>query len=81
MAVLSDNDRLAIWETFMRTPEGEFAITKQQLRAVFDAVDQWVDDNTTSFNSSIPQPQRGALTARQKAAILVYVVRRRFEVA
>jgi hypothetical protein len=51
-----------------------------ELRAAVDAIDQWIDDNASSFNSSIPQPARSSLTAKQKARLLVWVVRRRFEV-
>lgn len=83
MAVLSDADRRDLWADLMRemSASGEsVSLTKDQLRAAVDAVDQWTDDNATAFNQAIPQPARGALTARQKARILRYVVRRRFEV-
>lgn len=53
-------------------------ITKQDLRAALDAVDQWVSDNTASFNTAIPQPARGALSTPQKVRILLAVVSRRF---
>lgn len=52
-------------------------ITKADLRAAIDAVDDWVDANSSSFNLAIPQPARGALTATQKALLLDYVVRKR----
>lgn len=84
MAVLSDNDRLAEWAELMRdmSAVGEScSITKAQLRAAVDAADQWAEDNAASFNTAIPQPARGALTARQKARLLMRVIRRRYEVA
>jgi hypothetical protein len=82
VAVLSDADRFEVWADFMRSPDtgDTFSITKADLRAAVDAIDQWIDDNASSFNSSIPQPARSSLTAKQKARLLVWVVRRRFEV-
>jgi hypothetical protein len=82
VAVLSNAERAALWAEFMRTTEniaGIGAVTKADLRAAVDAVDQWCEDNATAFNTAIPQPARGALTSRQKAALLVYVTRRRWE--
>ncbi len=82
MAVLLDADRRGLWQKFMadlserREPIG--ALTKQDLRAAVDAVDQWVDDNKASLNAAIPLPARTALTAAQRAELLVYVVRQRF---
>jgi hypothetical protein len=84
MAILSDNDRAALWAEVMRemSRQGELcSITKTDLRAAVNAVDAWVDSNTTSFNTAIPQPARSALTTAQKARLLMYVVRRRFEVS
>ena len=78
MAVLSNQDRASVWSEYMRNQSA--ACLKAELRAAVDSIDQWVDDNSASFNSAIPQPARGALTAKQKAAILMYVVSRRFGV-
>lgn len=52
-------------------------ITKADLKAAVDAADAWVDANATSYNTAIPQPARGVLTADQKAWLLDYVVRKR----
>lgn len=81
MAALSSNDRAAEWAAFMRDTQGAVSLTKAELRAAVDAIDDWVDANATAFNQAIPQPARGALTARQKARLLEHIVRRRFEVA
>lgn len=80
MAVLSNADRRDVRDEFMRTPDaGEtFGIVKTDLRAAVDAIDQWVDGNAASFNAAIPQPARGALTARQKARLLSHVIAKRF---
>jgi hypothetical protein len=83
MAVLSDTDRAALWAEFMRdqsasrTPMG---LTKADLRAAVDAADAWADSNAASFNTALPQPARNALTAKQKALLLMVVLRRRWEV-
>lgn len=82
MAVLNETDRADVWRMYMKILSQErqtINITKQELRAAIDAVDTWVENNTASFNTAIPQPARGSLTARQKARLLVYVVMRRFE--
>lgn len=81
MAVLSDGERQGLWAAWMRenrSPVG--SLTKAQLRAAVDAIDNWVEDNATSFNQAIPQPARSVLTAKQKIDLFLYVVRRRFEV-
>jgi hypothetical protein len=83
MAVLPDADRVALWAEFMRdqsasrTPMG---LTKADLRAAVDAADAWADSNAASFNTALPQPARNALTAKQKALLLMVVIRRRWEV-
>ena len=81
MAVLNNADRRDVWAEFQRTPEaGEtFGITKADLRAAVDAVDDWIDLNAVSFNLAIPQPARGTLTPRQKARLLRYVIAKRYE--
>jgi hypothetical protein len=84
MAILTDQNRAALWAEVMRemSAGGEgCSITKTDLRLALNAVDQWVDDNSAAFNSAIPQPARSALTSKQKARLLAYVVRRRFEVS
>ena len=84
MAVLPDNDRASLWAEFMREMSNgrePCSITKAALRVAVNAVDQWADDNQASFNAAIPQPARGALTAKQKARLLMFVIRRRFEVS
>lgn len=84
MAVLSDADRDAVNADFMRTlsPNSEtiFGLSKTELRAAVNAADQWADDNAASFNTAIPQPARNALTAKQKARLLVWVVEKRWRI-
>lgn len=80
MAVLPDANRVKAWERFMRENLEGVSITKPDLRAAINGVDDWVDANATSFNNAFPQPAKGSLTAKQKALILLYVVNERFGV-
>ena len=80
---LGEPDRVNVWARFMRevcADRDELSLSKVNLRAAVDAIDGWVDDNAAAFNQAIPQPARSALTARQKARLFHFVVRRRFEV-
>lgn len=81
MANLSDNDRFLVWANCMVDMNGEnCSITKSELRDAINAVDQWVDENSSNFNSAVPQPARGALTTKQKVRILKLVLTKRYEV-
>ncbi len=80
MAVLSPAERLTIAATFCEDISNRriaFNLSKDDLRAAVNAIDQWIDDNAIAFNSAIPLPARTVLTAQQKVAIFFYVVRRR----
>lgn len=85
MAALSTADRAALHAQVMRdlssVSEALGALTKADLAAAINAADDWADANAASYNSAIPQPARNALTASQKARILSYVIRRRYEVS
>lgn len=81
MAVLSAADRQVVKAQWMREPIGACAVSKADLQAAINAIDDWVDANAASFNVAIPQPARSALTIKQKAWLLTFVVRQRFEVS
>ena len=80
MAVLTDIQRREIWRDFMSDISSEHQsvgdLTKQDLRAAFNAVDDWVDTNAASLNTAIPVAARTALSAAQKAQLLMFVVRK-----
>lgn len=61
------------------TPPGEVygAFDKTDLRAVFNAADDWFDANAAAMNLAIPLPQRTELTAAQKARIFSDVMTKR----
>lgn len=82
MAVLSAGDRAIIEGLVNRDASviQGISITKAELRAAIDAIDDWVDTNSGAFNTAVPQPARSALTTKQKAALLMYVVEKRFNV-
>lgn len=77
MAALPDQDRERIWRWFMRRNTDPCSYTKTDLRAAINAVDAWIDANTTSFNTALPQPFRGAASADQKTLLLCWVAMRR----
>lgn len=79
MAVLSDPLRSDTWAELQRTPDNPGGITKTDLRAAVNAADDWADANAASFNSELPVAARNALTARQKARLLLAVVEKRWE--
>lgn len=81
MAVLSDEARAEVMREFMRWWSHDSApatMNKAQLVEVVAAADAWADANAASYNTAIPQPQRGLMTARQKAKMLSLVITKRF---
>ena len=83
MAALTTEQRREIWAESMREMSREWescSVTKNDLLAVFNALDDWFDANAATVNAAIPQPQRGQLTARQKARIFALILRARFNV-
>jgi hypothetical protein len=81
MAVLSDADRVAVWIQYMRQRFAATGLTKAELRAAVDAADAWADTNAAAYNTALPLAARTNLTAKQKAALLMLVILRRYEVA
>lgn len=78
MAVLTNAERIKRWARFMRENNESIPVSKDQLRAVYDAVDDFVETIQTPYNQAIPQPARGLLSSRQKARILMDVIEERF---
>lgn len=78
MAVPANADRDTLHAELMREALGDMAITKPQFRAVVDALDDFFNTNAAAINTAIPQPQRGLLTAPQKARIAAAVLLRRY---
>lgn len=80
MAVLSNQDRLDAAAEFMRDIAiGTLgAVTKADLRAAINGLDDYIHTNAAAINTAIPQPARGQLTQAQKALLLNYVVTKRY---
>ena len=56
MAVLSEADRRAAWADFMREESSErhpMTLTKADLRAAFNAIDDWVDGQAATINAAV----------------------------
>ncbi len=84
MAVLPAGDRASLRRDFASELSGSRTpcnTSKTDLQAAVDAVDSWLDANAASLNAAIPVAARTTLTVKQKAQLLVYVIRRRFEVS
>lgn len=78
MAVLSEQDRFDVWADLMCQNTSTVAITKTQLRAAVDAIDAWFDANAGTLNSALPTAARNGLTTPQKAALLSFVIAKRY---
>ena len=82
MAVLSDADRLKCYSDFIYEigsgREAFNGVTKADLRAAVNALDDFLVTNASAINSAIPLPARTSLTTAQKARLLRWVVTYRF---
>ena len=82
MAVLNAADRLIVSQLFQADSSSDrsaLPLTKPEFQAAVDALDDFFEANKAAINNAIPLAARTALTAAQKARLLVYVIRRRYE--
>lgn len=77
MALLDSTNRARCRNQFMRDTLVSAGITKADLQAAVNAVDQWCEDNTAAFNTALPLPYRTAANTAEKAMLLCYVIMRR----
>lgn len=84
MAVLDESSRAGVHSDHMEflsaRRDSTGVLLKPDLRAAVDAVDDWVDSNASSFNAALPEPAKSVMTAAQKAELLLFVVKRRWEI-
>lgn len=84
MATLTAAERLecrAIWNDLNAGERLSIAgLTKADMAAAVAALDTFFDTNAAAINTAIPQPARAALTTRQKALLVVAVIRKRYGV-
>lgn len=85
MAVLDETNRAACHGEVMRRfrelgagAAGETSLSKAQIRAVVDALDDYLNSTAADANQAIPLPQRTTLTSAQKAFITTIVITRRW---
>ena len=78
MATQTNEQRREAWAEMMRL--GGVSITKDDLRAGFDAIDDWFDSNAATLNNALPLAARTGLTTPQKALLLSLVIRKRYDV-
>jgi hypothetical protein len=52
-------------------------LTKPDLRAALNAIDDWIDANQTSFNAALPLPFRTTASPELKSMVFCYVLLRR----
>jgi len=79
---MTTEQRRAIAVKIMRTGDCPGGLTKPQLLAVVDALDDWWEaSGAAAGNTAIPQPQRGILTSKQKARLFVMLLEARYEVS
>ncbi len=83
MTVLPDLERSDIWSRLMQDASRQreaLPLTKTDLRAAVNALDDFLNTNATAINNAIPLPARTALTAKQKALIVAWVALKRHDV-
>lgn len=81
MAVLSDENRRSAWAAFMRELSREanrLDVTKEELLATVQALDDLLTSSETAINNAIPAGPRARLTVSQKARLLMFVIRQRY---
>lgn len=83
MATLTLAERAAITSRLMQQlsedREQIGTMSKGEIRGAIDAADQWISDNSASYNTALPVAVRTVLTPSQKARLLAAVILRRFE--
>lgn len=80
MALLDATSRQRVWAQAMRDIPRDVGlpeITKQELKAAMDAMDDWIEAQQLTFNLALPQPFRAAATGRQKSVLFMMVLARR----
>lgn len=81
MAVLSDGDRQSGYAAYLGLRNADhdaLELTKANVLAAFNALDDLMSSQQSAINTAIPQPARAALTTPQKAKLLIAVLERRY---
>ena len=81
MAVMSDAKRAEGWSELMdelSSLDVRVGTSKTNLRAAYDALDAWLNDNAATINAAIPQPARSDMPTAAKAVLLKHVITQRY---
>lgn len=77
MVLLSETARQRVMAQWMRENRSLVAFTKPDLAGAVAAIDQWIEDNTTSLNNALPAGYKANATLAQKIDLFCDVLRRR----
>lgn len=83
MALLTDEQRKAVWTKFMRflsNNNEKLDIDKPELRAAINAIDQELNATQAAQKAAVPEPARTALTNKQIVGLYLAVIEARHEV-
>lgn len=82
---LTDEQRQRVRAEFTRAlsalPPGAkevIGISKHEVRAATDAIDNWIDANAASFNQALPEPAQSGMTTKHKARLFALITHMRF---
>jgi hypothetical protein len=76
MAALPNLDRVKVAAHLGRKHPWP-GLTKPDIKAAVDAIDDYIDTNAATMNAALPQPFRTIATLEQKARLFAYVALRR----
>ena len=81
MAVLSDANRVVVWEEVVHRWEELVApsdLLKAEWRTLVNAADDFANTNASVYNTTIPAAVRAKATAQEKALALMLVIAKRY---
>lgn len=77
MAVMGETERARVTAQILRDINTSCSYSKSAVRDAVDYTDQWIEDNTASWNSGLPNGFRTTASAAQKSFLFAYVLMRR----
>jgi hypothetical protein len=80
MAKLSNEDRVKIWQEWMRVNTEPVSLNKGQVRVATNVVDDEIETAVEAISNSLPPPVRAALSNKQIALFLQLVIKYRLGV-
>lgn len=79
--MLTVDQRRICWGDLMQEwsrDEKPIPVLKDVLLSSVNAIDDWIDGNSTSFNNALPATVRAALSTEQKVELFILVLRHRY---